>query len=68
MVPATVLDPFIGSGTTAVAAQKLGRRAVGVDASPDYLKLATKRFGAITLPMTLEVTSDPPSEHINGAC
>ena len=33
VVPATVLDPFVGSGTTAVAAQKLGRRSVGVDAS-----------------------------------
>ncbi len=50
-VPATVLDPFVGSGTTAVVAQKLGRRAVGVDASDEYLKLAAKRLEAVPLPM-----------------
>ena len=53
VVPATVLDPFIGSGTTAIAAQRLGRRAVGVDASIDYLDLAQKRIGAVSLPMRL---------------
>ena len=50
-VPATVLDPFIGSGTTAAVAQKLGRRGVGADISGDYLKLASKRIGSISLPM-----------------
>ena len=34
MIPATVLDPFVGSGTTCAVAQKLGRRSVGLDASP----------------------------------
>ena len=53
VVPATVLDPFIGSGTTAVAAQKLGRRAVGVDASEEYLRLAVKRVGAVSLPLSV---------------
>ena len=52
-VPATVLDPFVGSGTTCVVAQKLGRRAVGVDLSAEYLELAAKRVGAVTLPMAL---------------
>ena len=53
VIPATVLDPFVGSGTTCAVAQKLGRRSVGLDASPDYLKLAARRIGAITLPMAL---------------
>ena len=53
VVPATVLDPFVGSGTTAVAAQKLGRRAVGIDASRKYLKLAEQRIGAVPLPLSL---------------
>ena len=47
----TVLDPFIGSGTTVAVAQKLGRRGVGVDISNEYLKLASKRIGSISLPM-----------------
>ena len=53
VVPATVLDPFVGSGTTAVAAQRVGRRAVGVDASIDYLDLAQKRIGAVSMPLQL---------------
>ena len=53
VVPATVLDPFVGSGTTAVAAQKLGRRSVGVDASEEYLQLAVMRLGAVFLPLQL---------------
>ena len=36
-VPATVLDPFAGSGTTGLVAQRLSRRAVLVDLSMDYL-------------------------------
>ncbi len=39
-----VLDPFIGSGTTAIAAKKQGRHYVGFDISPDYCKLAEERI------------------------
>lgn len=38
-----VLDPMCGSGTTCLAAEMLGRRAIGVDISPDYIKLAESR-------------------------
>jgi len=38
VVPCTVLDPFIGSGTTAAVAAQLGRRSVGIDLSQDYLQ------------------------------
>ncbi|MGL6095358.1 MAG: DNA methyltransferase [Fimbriiglobus sp.] len=37
VVPCTVLDPFIGSGTTCVVALSHGRRAVGIDLSEKYL-------------------------------
>lgn len=53
-IPATVLDPFAGTATTCLAAQKLGRRTVGLDISESYLKQAVKRLTGVTLPM-LEV-------------
>jgi len=39
-----VLDPFIGSGTTALAAQALGRHYVGIDIKPEYIDLALTRL------------------------
>ena len=39
-----VLDPFVGSGTTLLAAAKLGRHSIGVDINETYLKLATERL------------------------
>ena len=39
-----VLDPFVGSGTTAVAAKRLQRKFLGIDISPEYCKLAEKRL------------------------
>jgi site-specific DNA-methyltransferase (adenine-specific) len=41
-----VLDPFIGSGTTAIAALKTGRIFVGYDINPDYVALANQRIEA----------------------
>lgn len=39
-----VLDPFMGSGTTAIAAYNLGRFPIGIDLSKDYKNLALERF------------------------
>jgi site-specific DNA-methyltransferase (adenine-specific) len=41
---AVVLDPFVGSGTTAVAAKKLGRKFIGIDINPEYIEIAQKRL------------------------
>lgn len=41
-----VLDPFIGSGTTAVACIESGRRYIGYDADPTYVQLAAERIAA----------------------
>ncbi len=38
-----VLDPFLGSGTTAMVALELGRRAIGIDLNPEYCKMAERR-------------------------
>ncbi len=43
-----VLDPFIGSGTTALAAAKLNRKAIGFDVSQAYLDLARSRLAKLS--------------------
>jgi site-specific DNA-methyltransferase (adenine-specific) len=40
----TVLDPFMGSGTTGVACLKLGRKFIGIEKRPDYFDLACARL------------------------
>ena len=46
-----VLDPFIGSGTTAVAAKQLGRLYLGIDISPEYVELARRRVETANPPL-----------------
>ncbi|MEA3476484.1 MAG: site-specific DNA-methyltransferase [Candidatus Cloacimonadota bacterium] len=41
---AVVLDPFVGSGTTAVAAKKLCRKFIGIDTNREYVEIALKRL------------------------
>ena len=43
-VPATILDPFMGAGTTALAAEQLGRNSIGCELSPAYIQLAEARL------------------------
>ena len=42
----TILDPFMGSGTTGVAAIKLGRRFIGIEIEPKYFDIACRRIKA----------------------
>ena len=52
VVPCTVLDPFTGSGTTCVVALNHGRRFIGTELNPEYIKIATDRI-ADEAPMSL---------------
>lgn len=40
----TILDPFMGSGTTGVACAKLGRKFIGIELNEDYFNIACKRI------------------------
>lgn len=42
----TILDPFMGSGTTLVACAKLGRKGIGIELDPDYFDIACRRVEA----------------------
>lgn len=53
-----VLDPFIGSGTTAIAALLEGRQYVGIDLSDEYCRLARERIAAAVAELTR-----PAGEH-----
>ena len=47
--PEPILDPFLGSGTTAVAAKKLGRHFLGFEISPDYCRIAEERIALVEM-------------------
>jgi site-specific DNA-methyltransferase (adenine-specific) len=46
-----ILDPFAGSGTTAVAAKKLGRRCIAVEIEEKYCEIAARRIQEASMPL-----------------
>lgn len=58
-----VLDPFLGSGTTAVAAKNLGRQYVGIEKEAEYLAIAEKRLAeAVYQPSLFDTVSSDDSK------
>lgn len=51
----TVLDPFMGSGTTALAARKLARNSVGYEINPEFISLIKEKIGENTLYDAVEI-------------
>lgn len=57
-----ILDPFMGSGTTALAAQKHGRTFIGIEISPEYCTLARQRLideAKSVIPPPIDASPDP---------
>jgi DNA modification methylase len=58
----TVLDPFMGSGTTGVAAVRLGRQFVGIEIEPRYFDIACKRIEEATKQLDMFVAPPKPKQ------
>jgi site-specific DNA-methyltransferase (adenine-specific) len=59
----TVLDPFLGSGTTTLAARKLGRNSIGYELNPDFVPLILKKTaqqGLFERPVGVEIVRQEP--------
>jgi len=48
----TVLDPFLGSGTTLAVAKQHGRNGIGCELNPEYVALAHQRIDAVAIPLS----------------
>jgi hypothetical protein len=65
-VPATVLDPFAGSGTTLLVARRLGRHAVGVELNPLYCEIVARRLAVPDAVARAAETSTEPVQLVLG--
>ncbi|MGH2537494.1 MAG: DNA-methyltransferase [Candidatus Promineifilaceae bacterium] len=56
-----VLDPFIGSGTSALAATQLGRHFIGIDINPEYVALSQERLANTQMQLPLAIAEEAPT-------
>lgn len=60
----TILDPFMGSGSTGVAAVKMGRKFVGIEISPKYFDIACRRVLEATKQPDMFIAPPPSAEQL----
>jgi DNA modification methylase len=58
----TILDPFMGSGTTGIACLRTGRRFVGIEISPEYFAIARERIERELSQLTLPLAPEPRAQ------
>ena len=51
----TILDPFMGSGTTGVACMQTGRKFIGIEIDPTYFAIAEKRIKEAQMQLRFEI-------------
>jgi len=61
----TILDPFMGSGTTGVACVKLGRKFIGIEIEPKFFDIACRRIEQAMAQPDLFVTPEPKPEQLS---
>ena len=60
----TILDPFMGSGTTGVACVKLGRKFIGIEIEPKYFDIACRRIQAAVDAPDMFIEQPKPAEQL----
>jgi site-specific DNA-methyltransferase (adenine-specific) len=60
----TILDPFMGSGTTGVAAVKLGRKFIGIEIEPKYFDIACRRISDALKQPDMFIEKPKPVEQV----
>ena len=56
----TILDPFMGSGTTLVACQRMGRYGTGIEIDPNYFDIACRRVDEVARQPDLLIPQSRP--------
>ena len=58
-----VLDPFMGSGTTNVVAQRMSRHSIGIEIVPEYYNMVKEKLGLVNLVLIEQTKENEPIKH-----